>query len=237
MKPIAHIYTDLPTKFGVPRQSGLVPQLRGRIVFEPAWRDPNALRGLEGFDYIWVIWQFHRSTGPQVNGSTSQQADESTSSVTVRPPRLGGNERMGVFATRSSFRPNGLALSSLKIERIELSTPDGPVVHVSGIDMMDGTPVLDIKPYVAFTDSHPEARSGFVDTRPKPTLTVDFPDPLLTLLPADKREAAVALLAQDPRPAYQSDPERTYGLPYAGFDIRFRVRDDQLTVTGCLKIS
>ena len=214
MTPVAYIYTDLPTKFGVPRQSGLVPQLKGRIVFEPAYRDPNALRGLDDFDYIWVIWQFSENiVSPEGKGE----------SLTVRPPRLGGNERMGVFATRSSFRPNGLALSSLKIEHIEWNTPDGPVIHVSGIDMMNGTPILDIKPYVTFTDSHPDARSGFVDTRPKPMLTVVFPDQLLSLFPVDKREAALALLAQDPRPAYQSDPTRIYGLSFAAFDIRFRV--------------
>ena len=225
MEAIAHIHSDFPTKFGVPRQSGLVPELKGRIVFTPPYRDPNALRGLEGFDYIWVIWQFH--------GSTSQQVNKSIGGLTVRPPRLGGNERMGVFATRSSFRPNGLALSSLKVEQIEWNTPCGPVIHVSGIDMMDGTPVLDIKPYVTFTDSHPDARSGFVDTRPRDTLHVEFPPRFLALLPADKQSAALALLAQDPRPAYQSDPTRTYGLPFAGFDIRFRVTaDDTATHTG-----
>ena len=217
MSPIAHIHTDLPTKFGVPRQSGLVPELRGRIVFTPPYRDANALRGLEGFDYIWVIWQFHQNDTP-------------CDALTVRPPRLGGNERVGVFATRSSFRPNGLALSSLKVEDIVLSSPEGPVIHVSGIDMMDGTPVLDIKPYVTFTDSHPDARSGFVDSRPKPTLRVSFPDALLALLPAELRSAAIDILAQDPRPSYQSDPTRIYGLPFAGHDIRFRVTGD----TACV---
>ena len=210
LSPIAHIRTDFPTKFGVPRQSGLVPELKGHIVFTPDYRDPNALRGLEGFDYIWVIWGFSENKGE---------------SLTVRPPRLGGNERMGVFATRSSFRPGGLALSSLKLEGIEWSTKEGPVVHVSGIDMMDGTPVYDIKPYVTVTDSHPEARSGFVDTRPKATVEVVFPNRLLSLLPSDKREAALAMLGQDPRPAYQSDAHRIYGLPFAGFDIRFRVEE------------
>jgi len=219
MTPIAHIHTDLPTKFGVPRQSGLVPELKGRIVFTPPYRDANALRGLEGFDYIWVIWQFHKNE-PQGEA------------LTVRPPRLGGNERVGVFATRSSYRPNGLALSSLKVEDIVWSSPEGPVIHVSGIDMMDGTPVLDIKPYVTFTDSHPEARSGFVDSRPKPMLRVSFPDALLALLPPDLRAAAIDILAQDPRPSYQNDPARTYGLPFAGCDIRFRVGGDTAYVVG-----
>jgi len=221
LSPIAHIRTDFPTKFGVPRQSGLVPELKGRIVFTPEYRDPNALRGLEGFDYIWVIWSFSENEGEP---------------LTVRPPRLGGNERMGVFATRSSFRPNGLALSSLKIDRIEWNTSEGPVVHVSGIDMMDGTPIFDIKPYVTFTDSHPEARSGFVDTRPKPMLEVVFPEDMLSILPSDKREAALAMLGQDPRPAYQSDPTRTYGLPFAGFDIRFHVKSGTLIVTDVVPL-
>ncbi len=221
LSPIAHIRSDFPTKFGVPRQSGLVPELKGRIVFTPEYRGPNALRGLEGFDYIWVIWSFSENEGEP---------------LTVRPPRLGGNERMGVFATRSSFRPNGLALSSLKIDRIEWNTSEGPVVHVSGIDMMDGTPIFDIKPYVTFTDSHPEARSGFVDTRPKPMLEVVFPEDMLSILPSDKREAALAMLGQDPRPAYQSDPTRTYGLPFAGFDIRFHVKSGTLIVTDVVPL-
>lgn len=221
LSPIAHIRTDFPTKFGVPRQSGLVPELKGLIVFTPEYRDPNGLRGLEGFDYIWVIWSFSENEGE---------------ALTVRPPRLGGNERMGVFATRSSFRPNGLALSSLKIDRIEWNTSEGPVVHVSGIDMMDGTPIFDIKPYVTFTDSHPEARSGFVDTRPKPMLEVVFPEDMLSILPSDKREAALAMLGQDPRPAYQSDPTRTYGLPFAGFNIRFHVKSGTLIVTDVVPL-
>lgn len=223
MKPVAHIHTDLPAKFGVPRQSGLVPELKGRIVLTPPYRDANALRGLEGFDYIWVIWQFHQNATP-------------CDALSVRPPRLGGNERMGVFATRSSFRPNGLALSSLKVEHIEWDTPEGPVIHVSGIDMTDGTPVLDIKPYVTFTDSHPDARSGFVDTCPKPTLEVQFSENLLSFLPDDKREAAVALLEQDPRPAYQSDPTRIYGIPFSGFDIRFYVKSGTLVVTDIVPL-
>ena len=222
ISPIAHIETDFPTKFGVPRQSGLVPELKARIIFEPPYRDANALRGLDGFDYIWVIWHFSANEAP---------AGEAFRAL-VRPPRLGGNNTMGVFATRSSFRPNGLALSSLKIERIEPDTPEGPIIHVLGADLMDGTPIYDIKPYITFTDSHPEARSGFVDTHAKPTLSVDFPYHLLSLLPTDKQSAAIAMLEQDPRPSYQDDPERIYGVPFAGFDIRFRVSENfKATVT------
>ena len=220
ISPIAHIETDLPTKFGVPRQSGLVPELKARIVFEPPYRDANALRGLDGFDYIWLIWHF------SANEAHSGEAFRAL----VRPPRLGGNDTMGVFATRSSFRPNGLALSSLKIERLELDTPEGPVIHVLGADLMDGTPIYDIKPYVTFTDSHPEARNGFVDTHAKPTLTVHFPSDLLSLLPPDKQAAAMAVIEQDPRPSYQSDSDRIYGVPFAGYDIRFRV-DAELHAT------
>lgn len=213
LTPIAHIETDFPTKFGVPRQSGLVAELRGHIVFEPDFRNADALRGLEGFDYIWLIWSFSENLSPSSSSAWAM----------VRPPRLGGNEKMGVWATRSSFRPNGLALSSVKIEKIELDTPDGPVVHVLGADLMSGTPIYDIKPYITFTDSHPSARSGFVDEREKPMLEVDFPEQWLALLPEDKREAAIAVIAQDPRPSYQEDTERIYGFPFAGFDIRFRV--------------
>ncbi|MBO4590531.1 MAG: tRNA (N6-threonylcarbamoyladenosine(37)-N6)-methyltransferase TrmO [Bacteroidaceae bacterium] len=224
MDIIARIHTDFPTKFGVPRQSGLVPELKARIVFEPPYREATALRGLEGFDFIWLIWGFSANDTPEVTGEGDAEW------ATVRPPRLGGNTRMGVWATRSPFRPNGLALSSVKIERIELDTPEGPVITVSGADLMDGTPIYDIKPYITFTDSHPEARSGYVDTHVKPTLSVDFPYSLLSLLPADKRHAAIGVLEQDPRPSYQTDPERIYGIAFAGFDIRFRV-DAELHAT------
>lgn len=217
--PIAHIETDFPTKFGVPRQSGLVSELRGRIVFEPAYRNSDALRGLEGFDYIWLIWGFSENPSPS--------SSESSSWALVRPPRLGGNEKMGVWATRSSFRPNGLALSSVKIAEIETDTPEGPVIHVLGADLMNGTPIYDIKPYITFTDSHPAARSGFVDVREKPMLEVEFPEALLQLLPAEKRTAAIDVIAQDPRPSYQEDSERIYGFPFAGFDIRFRVSESR----------
>ena len=220
MDIIAHIHTDFPTKFGIPRQSGLVPELTAHIVFEPAYREPSALRGLEEFDYIWLIWGFSANAQPTISEQGSKEW------ATVRPPRLGGNTRMGVWATRSSFRPNGLALSSVKIERIDLNTPHGPVITVSGADIMDGTPIYDIKPYITFTDSHPEARSGFVDTHIKPTLSVNFPYALLSKLPADKQHAAIAVIEQDPRPSYQDDPKRIYGIPFAGFDIRFRVDGD-----------
>lgn len=211
MTPIATFHSDFPSKFGVPRQAGLVPELRGCIVFEPPYRDPLALKGLEAFDYLWMIWSFSQNPLPD------------SFTPLVRPPRLGGNETMGVWATRSSFRPNGLALSSVKIERIDADTPDGPVIHVLGADLMDGTPIYDIKPYVTFTDSHPEARSGFVDTRSKAVLHVEDPSRLLEVLPADKRQAALDVLRQDPRPAYHDDPNRIYGMPFAGYDIRFRV--------------
>ena len=248
MNIIARIRTDFPTKFGIPRQSGLVPELTGRIVFEPPFRDANALRGLDGYDYIWLIWGFSanvRPTETDAPGLPAEQKQEKQARpnlsepqrnkgeaqwATVRPPRLGGNTRIGVWATRSPFRPNALALSSVKIENIFPDTPDGPVVVVSGADMMDGTPIYDIKPYVTFTDSHPEARSGFVDTHAKPTLSVDFPYPLLSRLPAGKRRAAIAVLEQDPRPSYQADAERIYGFAFAGHDIRFRV-DAELHAT------
>ena len=223
LTPIAHIKTDLPTKFGVPRQSGLVPALKGRIVFETPFRNADALRGLEDFDYLWLIWSFSAHL-PQ---HSALPAPDSSWAL-VRPPRLGGNEKMGVWATRSSFRPNGLALSSVRIEKIETDTPDGPVIHVTGVDMMDGTPIYDIKPYVTFTDSHPEARSGFVDTRVKPLLDVHFPEEMLSMLPVHHREAAASLIAQDPRPAYQDNTERIYGFSFAGYDIRFCVHDDRV---------
>lgn len=213
--PIAHIETDFPSKFGVPRQSGLVSELQGRIFFEPKYRNADALRGLEGFDYIWLIWGFSENHFPSSSASSSW--------ALVRPPRLGGNEKMGVWATRSSFRPNGLALSSVKIEKIDVNTPEGPVIHVSGADLMNGTPIYDIKPYITFTDSHPAARSGFVDVREKPMLEVEFPEALLQRLPTDKRAVAIDVIAQDPRPSYQEDRERIYGFPFAGYDIRFRV--------------
>ena len=216
ISPIAHIRTDFPLKFGVPRQSGLVSELRSKIVFEPEFRNPDALRGIEDFSHIWVIWGFSEA--------------KYSGSLTVRPPRLGGNKRMGVFATRSPFRPNGLGLSSLKLVGIEDGGELGPVLTVSGADMMDGTPIYDIKPYLPFTDSHADAIGGFADTRLSYSLDVDFPENLLEILPKEKREAAIAVLAQDPRPAYQDDPAREYGFPFGDCEIEFTVSDNVLHV-------
>ena len=214
---IARMKSDFPTKFGIPRQSGLVDQLRSTIVFEPEYRNPDALRGLEDFSHLWIIWQF-------------SEAVRSDWSPTVRPPRLGGNTRMGVFATRSPFRPNNLGLSSVKLLGLE-ETPDlGTVIHVAGADLMDGTPIFDIKPYIPYGDCHPEATGGFTDSAGDFLLKVDFPPALLEKLPVQKRSAAVGVLSHDPRPSYQRKPDRIYGLTFAGFDIRFRVREDVLTV-------
>lgn len=217
LKIIARIQTDLPAKFGIPRQSGLVDALKAIIVFEPEYRNPDALRGLEGFSHIWLIWEFSESV-------------RDTWSPTVRPPRLGGNTRMGVFATRSPFRPNPIGLSSVKLDRIELHPDLGPVLHVSGADLMDNTPIYDIKPYLPFTDSHPEATGGFADPFKDYMLEVDFPEQLLSRIPAEHHAALLGVLAHDPRPSYQNDPERVYGLEFAGFNIRFTVKDKVLSV-------
>lgn len=226
MKPIAHIENDFNTKFGVPRQSGLVTGLEGRIVFEPEYRNPEALRGLEDFSYIWLLWDFseaHRA----VTDSAAPLVGKW--SPTVRPPRLGGNRRMGVFATRSPFRPNPIGLSSVRIVRIELSTARGPVIHVEGADLMDGTPILDIKPYLPFTDAHPDARAGFAETtlRQAP-LEVVGADLLAHRLTPRQREVLQQILAGDPRPRYQDDPTRVYCIEYAGQEVRFRVQDNQV---------
>lgn len=217
LKIIARIHTDFPTKFGIPRQSGLIDSLKGVVVFEPEYRNPDAIRGLEGFSHIWLIWGFSESV-------------RDTWSPTVRPPRLGGNKRIGVFATRSPFRPNAIGLSSIKLEGIEFNTEAGPVLHVSGADLMNNTPIYDIKPYIAYTDSHPEAVGGFVDPLKNYLLEVEFPKELLEVIPEERREAIIGVLSHDPRPSYQNDPERIYGLEFAGFDIRFTVRDTALTV-------
>ncbi len=213
---IARIHSDFPTKFGIPRQSGLA-EVRSTIIFEPEYRNPDALRGLEGYTHLWLIWQF-------------SEAVRDGWSPTVRPPRLGGNTRMGVFATRSPFRPNPIGLSSVRIDGIELHTPDGPLIHVTGADLMDGTPIYDIKPYLAYTDSHPEAAGGFALQTREGVLSVDFPAELLAVIPEDRRDGLIAVLAQDPRPQYQDDPERVYGMAFAGFDVQFRVADGRLTV-------
>ncbi|MDO5523541.1 MAG: tRNA (N6-threonylcarbamoyladenosine(37)-N6)-methyltransferase TrmO [Bacteroidia bacterium] len=217
MHPIAHIHTDFPTKFGIPRQSDIVESLKGTIVFEPPYRNGEALRGMEEFTHIWLIWEFSESK-------------RDGWSPTVRPPRLGGNTRMGVFATRSPFRPNPVGLSVVKLDRVQLHTEQGPVLHVSGVDMMDGTPIFDIKPYIPYTDSHPEATGGFTDTINKQPLKVIFPNRLLSRIPAEKRQTLTEVLSLDPRPSYQNDPERIYGLSFAGFDIRFSVNKDTLVV-------
>lgn len=217
MKIIARIHTDFPTKFGIPRQSSLINSLKAVIVFEPEYRNPDALRGLEGYSYIWLIWQF-------------SEAVRDSWSPTVRPPRLGGNTRTGVFATRSPFRPNAIGLSSVKLDGIDLHADLGPVLHVSGADLMDNTPIYDIKPYLPFTDSHPEAMGGFADPLKDYALEVEFPGQWLSLIPEERREALLGVLAHDPRPSYQNDPERIYGLEFAKFDIRFTVRGNVLSV-------
>ena len=214
---IARMHSDFATKFGIPRQSGLVEELKSTIVFEPEFRNPDALRGIEDFSHLWIIWQF-------------SEAVRQGWSPTVRPPRLGGNTRMGVFATRSPFRPNNLGLSSVRLLGVEYTEKYGTVLHVGGADLMDGTPIFDIKPYIAYGDSHPDATGGFTDHAGDFLLTVDFPSHLLDLLPEDKQEAAKAVLSHDPRPSYQRKPDRTYGLTFAGCDIRFKVSEDILTV-------
>lgn len=213
----------MASKFGIPRQSGLVSGLTGHIVFEPAYRSPDALRGLEAFDYIWLIWEF----------SANRHAPRS---LTVRPPRLGGNERVGVFASRSPFRPNGLGLSCVALKRIELHTPEGPVIYVQGADLMDGTPIFDIKPYVVYADCHPEARSGFVDESEWQSLEVDIPQRLAAAFPSEQLEGLRQVLALDPRPRYHDDPNRVYGMPYAGYDVRFRVEGRILHVVEVKEI-
>ena len=216
---IARIHTDLPEKFGVPRQSGLVPQLRGTIVLEPAYRNPDALRGLEGFSHLWLIFQFHRAV-------------REGWSPTVRPPRLGGNRRMGVFATRSPFRPNNLGLSCVKLEGVRLDEKLGPVIDVSGADLVDGTPILDIKPYLPYADCHPEATGGFTDPLDGQTLQVNCDPALLSNLTEEQKAGLMGVLACDPRPRFQEDPDRVYGLAFAGKNVKFTVRDGVLTVVA-----
>lgn len=215
--PVAHIRSDLPTKFGLPRQSGLVSELESRILFEPLYRDPVAFRGLEGYSHLWLIWGFSE------NGRDSWAA-------TVKPPRLGGNRRMGVFATRSPYRPNALGLSSVKLKAVEMDEKLGPVLVVTGADLMDGTPIYDVKPYLPYTDSHPEAVGGFADEFVDYRLEVDFPENLLKKIPEEKRAALLGILAQDPRPSYIEDPTRRYGFNYLCFDVRFTVAGGRLTV-------
>ncbi len=222
LKVIAHVRSDFPEKFGIPRQSGLAPDALSRVVFEEEYRNAEALRGIEGFDYLWLIWEF--------SGNVRE-----TWSPTVRPPRLGGNARLGVFATRSPFRPNPIGLSSVKLERIENDPEYGLVLVISGADLMDGTPVYDIKPYIPYTDAHPDAAGGFAP-EPDRTLEVAFPETYLRQIPEKKRSALLQVLAQDPRPSYRADGERVYGLYYAGFNVRFRVESGVVTVVGVEKL-
>ena len=233
MKIIAHIHTDFPTKFGIPRQSGMIPELKAQIVFEPQYRNVDALRGLDEFSHIWLIWKF-------------SETERDEWSPTVRPPRLGGNKRMGVFATRSPFRPNPIGLSCVQLDSIEWGTPNGTVLHVSGIDLMNGTPIYDIKPYIPYTDCQPDATSGFVDVDCRDAMhcvstgttitTVDFPEHLLQQIPPEKRKALLAVLANNPRPAYQINPTRVYGLPFARFDVRFMIEGNVLKVVEVTSI-
>ena len=218
LEVIARIETPFREKFGVPRQSGIA-DCPGRIVFEPAFRDPDAVRGLEGFSHIWLIWQFDRAL-------------RQGWSPTVRPPRLGGNARMGVFATRSPFRPNGLGLSAVEMERVEPDGPEGPVLYVRGADMVSGTPIFDIKPYLAYADSYPDAAGGFTGGDAGEMLTVDFPPELLAQFDRGQRHGLISALSADPRPRYQDDPDRVYGMAYGGKNVRFTVRDGVLTVIG-----
>ncbi len=215
--PIARIRTDFPTKFGIPRQSGLVSELRAVIVMEPGYRNEEAFRGLEAFSHLWLLWEFSESVRREW-------------SPTVRPPRLGGNTRMGVFATRSPFRPNPIGLSSVVLEKIDFEAPGAPLLYVRGADLMDGTPIYDIKPYLPFTDSHPGASAGFADACLDYGLKVDFPESLQKMLPEEERQALIHLLAQDPRPSYQNDPDRVYGFVYAGREVKFKVAEGRLTV-------
>ena len=217
MKIIAHIRSDFPTKFGIPRQSGLVEQLKATVVFEPEYRNPDAFRGLEDFSHIWLVWEF-------------SQAVREDWSPTVRPPRLGGNKRLGVFATRSPFRPNPIGLSCVKLDGVEIDPEFGPVLRVSGADLLDGTPIFDVKPYIPYADCQPMATGGFTQQVERRLLKVEFPQHLLELVAPDRREGLMGVLANDPRPSYQKDPERVYGMEFADVEVRFRVEDEVLWV-------
>lgn len=223
MKIIGYIHTDFPSKFGIPRQSGLVPELKGYIVMEPEYRNPNAFRGLEEFSHLWLLWKFSRS-------------EKEHWSATVKPPRLGGKTRMGVFATRAPYRPNDIGLSCVTLEKIVYDEKQGPVLYVAGADLMDKTPIYDIKPYIAYTDSHPEATEGFAGKVKEKALTVEFPEALLQKFPKEKQPAILGVLRQDPRPAYDTDETRVYGVEFAGFDVRFTVSEKLLKVQNVVKI-
>ena len=219
MQVIARLHSDFTQKFGITRQSGLVDELEATVVFEPEFRNPDALRGIEGFSHLWLIWEFSQARRPEW-------------SPTVRPPRLGGNVRMGVFATRSPFRPNPIGLSCVRLAGVELHSELGPILKVRGADLLDGTPIFDIKPYVPYADSKPQALGGFASAPKEATLTVDIPPELLERIPPQKRAALTGVLAQDPRPAYQEDGARIYGMGFGGLDIKFRVEGDRLTVVA-----
>ena len=223
VEPIAYIKTDFSSKFGIPRQSGLVDELEAKIIFEPQYRIPEAFRGLEGYSHIWLLWRF------------SECADKEWS-PTVRPPRLGGNKRMGVFASRSPFRPNSIGLSCVKLISIDETEEYGTVLTVSGADLLDGTPIIDVKPYLPYVDSHPEASGGFALQEKEGSLDIVFPTEMLSVIPESKQEALKAVLKQDPRPQYQNDPERIYGLEFAGYDVRFKVKENLLSVVEVEKI-
>lgn len=223
IEPIAYFHSPFSSKFGVPKQSGLAKSLKGEIVFEPAYRNPDALRGIEGFDYLWLIWEFAANR-------------HKASSPTVRPPLLGGNERMGVFATRSPFRPNAIGLSSVRLQSVDWHSAHGPVIHVSGADLMDMTPIYDIKPYIAYADSHPDARSGFVDSHPISRLRVVFSPEAVAATTESERMVLTEILQLDPRPHYQNSPDKVYGMPFEGRDIRFRVGEDTLEVVGIVSL-
>lgn len=222
MKVIGHIRTDFPSKFGIPRQSGLIDGLKGKIILEPEYRNPQVYKGIEEFSHIWLLWEF-------------SEAKKEHWSATVKPPRLGGKKRMGVFATRAPFRPNNIGLSCVKLDRVEQDEKDGPVLWVAGVDLLDGTPIYDIKPYIPLTDCHPEASEGYTRETKIHELKVEFPEELLNQYPEEKRQAVLGILAQDPRPTYFQDPDRVYGVPFAGFDVKFRVDGDLLIVCGLEK--
>ena len=224
MKPLAHIRNDYTAKFGIPRQSGLVEEVISAIVFEPEYRNADAFRGLEGWSHLWLIWIF-------------SEAVRDTWSPTVLPPRLGGKTRMGVFATRSPFRPNPIGLSSVKLVDFDLHTKEGPVLYVAGADLMDGTPILDVKPYLPYTDSHPDAVGGFAEPVREYHLEVVFPEQWQSQVPERLQTPVMGLLAQDPRPSYQNDPDRIYGVAFGGYDFRFRVKDGVLTVCEVEKLT
>ena len=216
---IARMHSDFDQKFGIPRQSGLVEELESTIVFEPEFRNPDALRGLEGFSHLWIVWEFSK-------------ARRETWSPTVRPPRLGGNQRLGVFATRSPFRPNPIGLSCVKLVGVEHHPEFGPIIRVAGADLLNGTPIYDVKPYLPYADCKPEAVGGFASAPKEATLTVHIPEEFVEKIPAEKRQAVIGVLAQDPRPSYQDDPERVYGMSFGGMEIKFKVDGETLTVCG-----